>query len=215
MDRSSVVSETTKEYVILQSDRYLNSLQAEKLEEECEAVIKMGVKKIVIDFKNTELINSIGISILISVIEKLNHVGGNLSFSNLKKTHAEMFQMLGLTKFISIRETGLVLRKVKDCVVLYTDKYFNADCAEKLEEECNAFIEKGVKVIIINFQNTEFVNSIGISFLISIIENLSSIGGKLSFTNLAKTHTDTFRMLGLTKFVPIYETEEKALSHFK
>ncbi len=107
----------------------------------------------------------------------------------------------------------LVSRRLNECVILYTERYLNSLCAEKIEEECDSIIKRGVKKIIINFKNTELVNSIGISVLISIIEKLKSIDGVLYFTNLTKTNYDTFHMLGLTKFVLVHQTEEKALSH--
>lgn len=105
MDEGSLVSETLNDYIVLYTNRYLNELCAEKLEEECDAIINKGIKKIIINFKNTELINSIGISILISIIEKLKNKGGVLYFTNLTKTLQQTIHMLGLTKFVSMYET--------------------------------------------------------------------------------------------------------------
>lgn len=114
-----------------------------------------------------------------------------------------------------VDNTPLVPTNGKEYTAIYSDRYLNGLCAEKLEEECNALIERGIKKIIINFKNTEIINSIGISVLISIIDKLNNAGGTLYFTNLTKTHKETIQMLGLTKFVPIHDTEEKALSHIK
>ncbi len=110
-------------------------------------------------------------------------------------------------------EPSLDLKGFKDCVIIYPERYLNGLCAEKLEEECDVIIKKGIKKIIINFKNTELINSIGISILIGIIDKLNKVKGSLYFTNLTKAHKETIHMLGLTKFVPIHETEEMALSH--
>ncbi|MFQ5900123.1 MAG: STAS domain-containing protein [Thermodesulfobacteriota bacterium] len=106
-------------------------------------------------------------------------------------------------------------KKVGDCIVLYTDGYLNGLGAEKLEDKCETIINGGYRNIVINFGNTEFINSIGISILIGVIEKISKVEGRLSFSNLTKINQETFEMLGLTKYVPIYETEEKALLHLK
>ncbi len=107
----------------------------------------------------------------------------------------------------------LLSKKLKDCVILYTNNYLNALGAEKLEDECEALFKTGHEKILINFENTELINSIGISVLIGIIEKMKHFEGRLSFTNLNKTHTETFNMLGLNKYVPIFEKEADALSN--
>ncbi len=105
----------------------------------------------------------------------------------------------------------LLSKKLKDCIILYTNNYLNALGAEKLEDECEALFKMGHEKILINFENTELINSIGISVLIGIIEKMKHFEGRLSFTNLNKTHTETFNMLGLNKYVPIFENEADAL----
>jgi anti-anti-sigma factor len=105
----------------------------------------------------------------------------------------------------------LLSKKLKDCVILYTNHYLNALGAEKLEDECEALLKMGYENIVINFENTELINSIGISVLIGLIEKMRNFEGNLSFTNLDKTQLETFKMLGLNKYVPIYEKEVEAL----
>lgn len=100
---------------------------------------------------------------------------------------------------------------MKDCAIVYSDNYLNALEGEKLEEECEELLGKGFKKVVIDFKNTEFVNSIGISILIGIMEKVRENDGKLLFSSLRKGSMDAFEMLGLTKYVPIYETEEDAL----
>ncbi|MBI5643670.1 MAG: STAS domain-containing protein, partial [Deltaproteobacteria bacterium] len=62
-------------------------------------------KKIVIDFSRTDLINSIGISILIGIIEKVKDKKGVILFSGLKQVNFEIFNIVGLTKHIQIFDT--------------------------------------------------------------------------------------------------------------
>lgn len=84
---------------------YLNQLRGEVIENQCEEFLDKGVRRLVINFAETELINSIGISILLSVIETVNSANGTLFLSNLNETNRELFEMLGLTSHVNIEET--------------------------------------------------------------------------------------------------------------
>lgn len=88
----------TKDFSVIFADEYLNGLNAESLEEECRSMLGNGVKKIILNFKKTELINSIGISIIISIIEKVKEAKAQICFCNLSKIHSDTFDMLGLTR---------------------------------------------------------------------------------------------------------------------
>ena len=56
-------------------------------------------------FEETELINSIGISILLSVIESVNHAQGALMLSNMNASNRELFEMLGLMAHVEMVDT--------------------------------------------------------------------------------------------------------------
>lgn len=81
---------------------YLNQLRGESIENQCERFLAEGVRRIVINFEETELINSIGISILLGVIESVNHSQGSLILSNLNISNRELFEMLGLMSHVEI-----------------------------------------------------------------------------------------------------------------
>ena len=84
---------------------YLNQLRGEDVEKQCEGLLANGVRRIVINFEETELINSIGISILLGVIESVNHVQGMLVLSNLNASNRELFEMLGLMSHVEMVDT--------------------------------------------------------------------------------------------------------------
>ena len=84
---------------------YLNQLRGERIEQRCEEFLAGGVRRIVINFDETELINSIGISILLGVIESVNHAHGALVLSNLNASNRELFEMLGLMSHVEMAET--------------------------------------------------------------------------------------------------------------
>jgi stage II sporulation protein AA (anti-sigma F factor antagonist) len=84
---------------------YLNQLRGESIESQCQEFLSTGVRRIVINFEETELINSIGISILLGVIESVNRAEGALVLSNLNASNRELFEMLGLMAHVEMAET--------------------------------------------------------------------------------------------------------------
>lgn len=84
---------------------YLNLLRGEGIESRCQQLLEQGVRRIVINFEETELINSIGISILLGVIEAVNDADGVLVLSNLNTSNRELFEMLGLMSHVRVAET--------------------------------------------------------------------------------------------------------------
>ncbi len=104
-------------------------------------------------------------------------------------------------------------KTVGSAAVVYPRGYLNNLAGESLVKECNGFIERGISKIVLNFEKIEFINSIGISLLLSVIERLKDCNGALCFANLSSAHLDTFEMLGLTNFMCVFKSEEEALRH--
>ena len=81
---------------------YLNKLTGEQVERECRQRLNDGCKELVVNFSRTEIVNSVGISILLGVIDSARGTGAKIVFSDLKEDTAELFDMLGLTKHVEI-----------------------------------------------------------------------------------------------------------------
>jgi anti-anti-sigma factor len=109
----------------------------------------------------------------------------------------------------------VISRMAGDAAVIHPQGYLNNLAGESLVQECNRFVEKGIHKVVLNFGETDFINSIGVSLLLGIIERLREIDGTLCFSNLSSSHRDTFEMLGITKFILVFDREEDALGHLK
>ena len=81
---------------------YLNKLSGEAVERECRRQIEAGCKTIVVNFAETEIVNSIGVSILLGVIDAAADAGANIVFSDVNDDTIELFQMLGVTNHVLI-----------------------------------------------------------------------------------------------------------------
>ena len=96
--RSHVVGTTA---VVYASD-YLNKLTGEKIERECRRQINCGCRALVIDFSDTHLVNSIGISILLGIIDVAEKSGARIIFSEVNHPTEQLFEMLGLTRHVAL-----------------------------------------------------------------------------------------------------------------
>ena len=85
--------------VVYASD-YLNKLTGEKIERECRRQLDCGCRALVIDFSDTKLVNSIGISILLGIIDVAEKNGAQIVFSDVNNPTVELFEMLGLTRHV-------------------------------------------------------------------------------------------------------------------
>ena len=79
---------------------YLNKLTGEKIERECKKQPDSGARALVIDFSDTELVNSIGISILLGIIDIAEKDGAPVVFSDVNSETVQLFDMLGLTRHV-------------------------------------------------------------------------------------------------------------------
>ena len=69
---------------------------------ECRRRIESGCTDLILNFSKTELVNSIGISILLGVIDVAEKNGAKVAFSDVNENTVELFDMLGLTKHVTI-----------------------------------------------------------------------------------------------------------------
>ena len=81
---------------VIRTHWYLSRTAGEKLEVEIVRLLGEGIRRFVLNLHETDLINSVGISILIGVIERVRGLGGELVFSELTAVNEEIFRIMGL-----------------------------------------------------------------------------------------------------------------------
>lgn len=84
------------------ANNYLNKLTGEKIERECKRQLESGCKKLVVNFSETEIVNSIGVSILLGVIDAASDAGADVVFSDVNNDTIQLFEMLGLTNHVTL-----------------------------------------------------------------------------------------------------------------
>lgn len=110
---------------------------------------------------------------------------------------------------------SISVKPANDIVVIMPKGYVNDLGAERLEHACEQYLAKGLKKIIINFSEMQFINSIGASVFTGIVQKTLEYGGQLYFTNMKKAHCDVFEMLGIIKHVNVFKDEREALNLLK
>ena len=88
--------------VIIETNGYLNNVGGEQIAQACYKEIDDGKKLFLINLENSKVVNSIGVSILIEIIEKLQDVDGKLGHYNLAPIVEKTFNIMGLTKYSTV-----------------------------------------------------------------------------------------------------------------
>lgn len=94
--RSHIVGTTA---VVYASD-YLNKLTGERIERECRKQLDSGCRTLVIDFSDTDIVNSIAVSILLGIIDIAEKREAQVVFSDVNDQTVQLFEMLGVSKHV-------------------------------------------------------------------------------------------------------------------
>jgi len=81
---------------------YINNEGGQAVADAVPDLFERGCTSLLIDLDGTRIINSIGVSILLEILEKILESGGRLAFCNLTATIAKTFEIMGLAQYASI-----------------------------------------------------------------------------------------------------------------
>src|SRR5882762_10025755 len=107
---------------------------------------------------------------------------------------------------------ALQARCVGETAIIYASDYLNKLSGERIERECKRQLESGRRALVINFRDTELVNSIGVSILVGVIDAAEQNQARLIFSDVNNHTAELFQMLGLTRHVRLASSEDEALS---
>jgi len=81
---------------------YINNEGGQAIADAATELMEQGSQTLLIDLDGTRIINSIGVSILLEILEKLMDEKGHLAFCNLTPTIAKTFEIMGLVQYASV-----------------------------------------------------------------------------------------------------------------
>lgn len=83
------------------------------------------------------------------------------------------------------------------------------------EEKINAAYKQvsanGATQILLNFRQSDYINSAGIAILIGIVTEVNRKGQRLAVSGLSPHFQKIFRMVGLAQYAEIYQSEDEAI----
>jgi anti-anti-sigma factor len=104
-------------------------------------------------------------------------------------------------------------REAGETLVVYVSGYLNSLLGEEVEKVVREKFDAGGRRVLLNFGDTRLVNSIGISFIIGIVEKVMEREGRMAFCEVSRINRDLFQVTGLSKYVRSFEKEYEALDY--
>jgi anti-anti-sigma factor len=87
---------------VIYTEGYINNQGGEEIARVAYKLLDEGYKILLLNLAGTKIVNSIGISILIEIIEKMLEIGGKLGFCSLTPTIEKTFHIMGLAQYAPI-----------------------------------------------------------------------------------------------------------------
>ena len=113
------------------------------------------------------------------------------------------------------RDIPIEIHEEEDYAVLIPSGYLNAMTGDQIDKICEGLARRGIHYFIINFGQTEMINTIGISILVGIIDKVQRGGGLVYFTELTGTNQDIFDALDLGSVAMIFPDNDSAIAHMR
>jgi anti-anti-sigma factor len=87
---------------VIYTEGYINNQGGEEIARTAYELIDDGQRILLLNLEGTKIVNSIGISILIEIIEKMLEIDGRLAFCCLTPTIEKTFHIMGLAQYAGI-----------------------------------------------------------------------------------------------------------------
>ncbi len=87
---------------VVYTEGYINNQGGEEIARIAYELIDQGTRTLLLNLAGTKIVNSIGISILIEIIEKMIEIKGKLAFCSLTPTIHKTFHIMGLAQYAGI-----------------------------------------------------------------------------------------------------------------
>ena len=93
--------------VFLLPSGYLDNLGAEQIVTASDRAVREGCRLIVCNCSEIRFLNSVGISILASLIQRMREADCSLCLTNVSRVHRSVFDIVGITPLVPVFGTEL------------------------------------------------------------------------------------------------------------
>ena len=87
---------------VILTEGYINNQGGEEIAQAANGLIEEGFRTLLLNLSGSKIVNSIGISILIEVLERMIELQGKLAFCCLTPTIQKTFHIMGLTQYAQV-----------------------------------------------------------------------------------------------------------------
>jgi len=190
---------------------------------------KSGTRRIAIDLKDTEFIDSSGIGSLVSMTKEFKESGTAFSLRNLRNEIRELFAETGLDVIFNIEtekglnaakldlfDTGVDIRlDIKqeydgDVCIFHLSGVMNHPVGSRFFKQQFLLAMAQYKKILIDFENLTFFDSLSVSVILSMNKLLKETGGSMRMCAANFIVNDLFSTLNIRQIIPIFDDVPKA-----
>jgi anti-anti-sigma factor len=102
----------------------------------------------------------------------------------------------------------------EDVQILRLEGYVDAHTFTDFEEELNKLVESGQYNLLLDLEKLTYINSTGLGLLMATFRQVRQYEGDLVIAKMSDKITNIFNLLGFSRLIHTYPTEEEALKKF-
>ena len=87
---------------VINAPSYVNNQAAEAIAEEGNQLLGEGIVHLILNLAESKMVNSVGIAIIIEIIDNATQKGGSLNFCCVSPTIEKTFKIMGLKQLAGI-----------------------------------------------------------------------------------------------------------------
>jgi len=91
--------------LILQPKKRIDSSTAKSFEEQANALVDAGPKKVVVDFSGVDYISSAGLRVVLTTAKRVKAAGGALTLSGVTANVKEVFDVSGFASIFGLHDS--------------------------------------------------------------------------------------------------------------
>ena len=107
----------------------------------------------------------------------------------------------------------VIKEKSTDLTFIYLKGRLDAENAKSLEENLLKLIDDGVRQLIVDCSQIEFINNAGLRVLLSVAKRLTKFDGRLALHSPSPIAKQIFSSSGFGMVARIYDSREEAASN--
>lgn len=105
-----------------------------------------------------------------------------------------------------------VEEKDNDSIVISLEGRIDATTTTLFEEACKKAFESGIKAVIVDMEQVEYISSAGLRGVLTMLKLAKSASIDFVFCSLGDMVSEVFRISGFNSVLTIYATKKEALA---